>query len=130
MFIDLHSTMVRFIIIFYNYMLQSKIDLHSTMVRFISPAPCVRERLGAYLHSTMVRFILYRFLMHLFHPLIYIPLWLDLLADFILYVGMNVYHLHSTMVRFIIVIFHSLYSYSKDLHSTMVRFIMSSYRQL
>ena len=32
---DLHSTMVRFIIILLNYCYQEEYDLHSTMVRFI-----------------------------------------------------------------------------------------------
>ena len=57
---DLHSTMVRFIIILLNYCYQEEYDLHSTMVRFIinekDPIAELKKR-------------------------IYIPLWLDLLFN-------------------------------------------------
>ena len=95
--------MVRFIIIFFNYMYQSKIAiyipiwldllliknrlskfkkryLHSNMVRFIILIYPVYSTILMHLHSNMVRFIIISPSFSRFKVrFIYIPIWLDLL---------------------------------------------------
>ena len=55
-------------------------DLHSNMVRFIILTLNL-EKLGLIdLHSNMVRFIIYNtFIFYFYYIAIYIPIWLDLL---------------------------------------------------
>ena len=126
MSIDLHSTMVRFIIktVYDNLILFVLFTFHYGQIYYISPS-CKFPFAPAYLHSTMVRFIIYFsfyyfllryiFTFHygqiyykkLINPFficyfIYIPLWLDLLCRYCLVRLSQFVDLHSTMVRFII----------------------------
>ena len=100
---NLHSNMVRFIICEGLYIIWSILHLHSNMVRFI--IFCIIKLIYKFYDFTFQYGQIYYinlFSIHSFPSPLYIPIWLDLLFQYLNSKNLHSNTLHSNMVRFII----------------------------
>ena len=123
---NLHSTMVRFIIIYAGAIDSADLDLHSTMVRFIIIVNDNKNgnRNRFTFHYGQIYYI-YHFRNHGCSIYIYIPLWLDLLQLTALCNEKGYCIYIPLWLDLLCLILRRKDCWFRNLHSTMVRFIIS-----